>query len=293
MIKVIQLYPATWPSNKANGVSLITFPTGEAHVRAKIDKGDRVCIEAKSPCADIMKIGMAADIARNAGASSVELYLPFVPFARQDRRAVPEDAFSIKVFANLLNSLGLDKVIIVDPHSEVTPALINNVRIVPQHRVAYEAVDRLTYWLSEDCDPTKNISLVGPDLGSAKKVKELQSYAANWYHDWPVIQADKTRDSKTGKITGFRILDGDASGKNCIIIDDICDGGGTFLGTAAALREGGAKSVSLFTTHGIYSKGTEVFDGVIDHILCSDSLPAPKFMDDKNRIRLYDLMKAL
>ena len=250
-------------------VTHIEFPTGEKHIRIRgLNVEDDVVLVYNDPSGDVMKLGMAVDICRRARVRSIQLVMPFVPYARQDRVMVEGDPFSIRVFSEFVNSLHLNRVYITDPHSDVTPACLLHATVVPQHEVAMNAVLELDQYVLEP------LALVAPDLGAAKKIKALQSYIkAGPGLDIPVIQCDKTRDVETGKITGFKVLDGDPTGKHCLLVDDICDGGGTFMGLYPALRDAGAVAASLYVTHGIFSKGVHDLLECFDHIYTSDSFP--------------------
>lgn len=257
-------------------VDHITFPTGEKHIRIRdLTTGDDIVLFYNDPSGDVMKLGMAVDICRRVDVKSITLVIPFVPYARQDRVAVEGDPFSIRVFTGFVNSLRLDKIIITDPHSEVTPALLDNVVIVPQHEIAMEAVLELDQHL------TYPLAIVAPDLGAAKKLKALQAHIKQVHGlMFPIIQCDKTRDVETGNITGFKILEGadNATGRHCVMVDDICDGGGTFIGLSDIIHDAqmGNEGQSLFVTHGIFSKGVKTLLGHFDYIYTSNSFPAPE-----------------
>lgn len=236
----------------------ITFPSGEKHLRARFGEiSGGAMLEYHSPCPDIMLIGMAAACIREELQNGdVELYLPFVPYARQDRIAQPGDAFSLKVFAGFLNQLNFSKVHICDPHSDVTPALINNVRVTPQWTIASQVP------LEE------GTKIVAPDLGAAKKATRLASLMSR-----DLVQASKVRDSKTGALSKFTVLSGSLSGTDCLVVDDICDGGGTFLGLGEVLRDRGVKRLGLYITHGLFTKGLDDLFKVYDYIYTTDSVP--------------------
>lgn len=250
-------------------VEHIVFPTGEKHIRIRnLNSVDDVVLVYNDPTGDVMKLGMAVDICRRANVESITLIIPFVPYARQDRIAARGDPFSIRVFANFVNSLNLNRVLMTDPHSEITPALLNNSWVMPQYEVARQAVLLLDEY---SVDP---IALVAPDLGAAKKIIALRAHLFERYHTtFPIIQCDKTRDVETGKITDFRILDGDPKGFHCLMIDDICDGGGTFLGLSDVLAAAGAGDQSLYVTHGIFSKGIDILKEKFQTIFTSTSFP--------------------
>ncbi|RYF96966.1 MAG: ribose-phosphate pyrophosphokinase [Chitinophagaceae bacterium] len=107
--------------------------------------------------------------------------------------------------------------------------------------------------------------LVSPDGGALKKIHKLAAFL----EIDNVVECMKERDVKTGALTSFKTTTESLSGQTCFIIDDICDGGGTFAGTAKMLKEKGAAKVVLIVSHGIFSKGTAIEK--VDEIYCTDS----------------------
>ncbi|ALH47104.1 putative ribose-phosphate pyrophosphokinase [Escherichia phage SUSP2] len=186
----------------------------------------------------------------------------YLPNARYDRHMFKGDAAALKVFANLVNAMDFDAVCALDAHSDVADNLFKCFQNIPQKEVA-------AHYASE---PTIDF-LVAPDAGAAKKIAETAKEV-----DKPYVTMAKVRDLKTGEITGMRLLDDvDLTGKTVLIIDDICDGGRTFIEAAKYLREAGAAKVELYVTHGIFSKGVEnLLDNGISHIYTTDSLGSSK-----------------
>jgi ribose-phosphate pyrophosphokinase len=179
------------------------------------------------------------------------LNLSYLPYARQDRICAKGEAFSLRVMANLINSLGYDKVFIDDCHSEVGLALINNVVHSTQLQCIVGKPE--THNLARKCDV-----IVAPDAGAAKKAQEIATYYGK-----PLVQCLKTR---VGERIEIQVL-GDIKGKRALVVDDICDGGGTFLALAKAL--GGANrpiELNLYVTHGLFSKGKQVLLDAYDKV---------------------------
>lgn len=159
------------------------------------------------------------------------LDLPYCPNARMDRVKLSTDVFTLKYFAEIINSLNFSAVYIEDPHSSVAPALINNCEIISAWSNILSA---LTYL---DEEPL----LVYPDEGAMKRYDYLKK---------PYTYAIKHRNWETGKIESLEIVDKNGiKGKDCLIIDDICSYGGTFYYTAKALKELGANKIYLYATH--------------------------------------------
>ena len=189
-----------------------------------------------------------------------ELIMPYIPYARQDRAMVKGDAFSLKVFTSILNAMKFDSVSVIDPHSDVAPALIDNV-------VVYEQQQVTSFVLMKN---NEYDAIVSPDGGALKKIYK----AAEAIKVKEIIKADKVRDVATGQITATEVH-GDVKGKSLLIVDDICDGGRTFIELAKALKEKGASKVDLYITHGIFSRGIEPLFEDIDHVYCAYSWIEP------------------
>lgn len=185
------------------------------------------------------------------------LDMPYVPYGRQDRVCSDGDAFSLKVFAEQINSLNFDKVFVLDPHSDVTGALINNI----------EVTSVLDICILNSRFIEQYSHLVSPDAGSYKKVN-----AIGGYYNVNVVPCLKTRDTATGKLSNTKVLRDDvAYAKRMLVIDDICDGGYTFiqLGQELAKAFPNVKR-DLYISHGIFSKGTEELKKYYENIYCAN-----------------------
>lgn len=197
---------------------------------------------------------------------STSLELLYLPYGRQDKEVSNNTTFALTTFSNLLNSLNFKHIYINDPHSKKALELIYN---------------------SEDFYPTRlvnkvyhnnNIDLVCyPDKGALHKYMEIYSF--------PFVYGEKTRDQETGNIINYKLC-GDVKDSNVLIIDDICDGGATFITLAESLYKNGAKNVNLFVTHGIFSKGVvPLFKANINNIYTSKG----KILNSKYGVMYSDL----
>lgn len=190
------------------------------------------------------------------------LVVPYFPYARQDRVMAAHEAFSLKPVARLVNSLGFDRVVVCDPHSDVTAALVEGIRVIPQ--VDLMASHELLRAVVSGSD---GMALVAPDAGAAKKALAVAQRLG-----LPLITASKVRDVSTGAITRTDVNEGGfLVCPDRLIVDDICDGGRTFIELARVLRAQGARRVYLYVTHGIFSQGLGVFEGLIDSVFTTDS----------------------
>jgi len=260
-----------------------TFSGGEEHIRfEKFDYSKTIKIEIFARLIDsskLMQLMLAVDALKRLsnGTLPIELITPYFPYARQDRVCVEGEALAAAVMANIINILAFSKVTIWDAHSDVSPALLNNIENVEQTTLLTKCKDL------SDRLATGELTLISPDAGASKKTIKI---AEKFNGEPEVIQAQKVRNLKTGEIIKTEIL-GDVKGKKVLIADDICDGGRTFVELAKALKSNGATEVSLFITHGIFSKGLAVFKDLIESIYTTDSFrPASEFTNDTN-IKLH------
>jgi ribose-phosphate pyrophosphokinase len=176
------------------------------------------------------------------------LDIRYLPYARQDKPVRNDRTFALHVFAPMLNAMGWEKVVLRDPHSPVARDLIERAVIRGFQDEALSAYQR-----------TSSNLMCFPDDGARFK------YSAD-FPNVPSVWAKKTRDQATGEL-GNASLTGDVANARILVVDDICDGGATFIRLASALRAGRAAKVCLFVSHGLFTKGTAVlFDAGIDRI---------------------------
>jgi ribose-phosphate pyrophosphokinase len=190
------------------------------------------------------------------------LIMPYCPHARMDRVKNVKDVFTLKYFAEVINSLDFKVVYCDDIHSNVGAALIDNyVPLDPEHCSALDAIAEI--------EEENNTELVAcyPDEGAMKRYSEDI--------DMPYAFGIKKRDWKTGKILGLDLMNKEiVEGKDVIIIDDICSRGGTFYYTAKALKDAGAKDIYLFVTHceKTVLDGDLIKSGLIKKLYTTDSI---------------------
>jgi ribose-phosphate pyrophosphokinase len=216
---------------------------------------------------------MAVDALQRMNVSLETLVIPYFPAARQDRVMIKGEPLSVKVYADIINAFKFKKVIVFDAHSEVTPALLNNCEVVPNHAFIKNVIEQIN----------SSITLISPDGGALKKIYKLSEFLGGI----DVIECSKSRDVKTGKLTGFKVYEENLAGRDCLIVDDICDGGGTFIGLAEELKKKNASKLFLAVSHGIFSKGFEGLE-CFERIFCTDSVR--EIIDD--RVEVIKLVVA-
>jgi ribose-phosphate pyrophosphokinase len=173
-------------------------------------------------------------------------------------------SFTLKTFARLINSLHFDKVVTYDAHSDVSLALIDRIENIDVDTILLRDQSSLYKFISEVLGKSE-ITIVAPDAGAAKRLTKV---IGNTTIDCLTLQ--KHRNVTNGHIT-IQSLQSKHDGI-AVIIDDICDGGATFMQAAKVLREAGFTEVWLYVTHGIFSKGLHpLFDGGIDKIFTTNS----------------------
>ena len=269
----------------AEPVNFHTFSGGEEHVNINIkyDFPPTETITILAQCLDsktLMDILLVTDALRAMYTNPLALFIPYLPYARQDRRCVAGDAFSLKVFADIINAQKYAIVTCFDAHNPaVAGELINNFYNIPQHISTTNVYSRLG---GVDF-------IVAPDKGATTK-------SQLWLESWNqlakrfgekqanLLQAAKVRNT-AGSIVATELLNCPKNalvGKECLIVDDICDGGRTFTELTKILKEHGAEKVYLYVSHGIFSQGINVllYNG-IDAVYTTDSFPV---LDDRRRV---------
>lgn len=199
------------------------------------------------------------------------LEMPYCPHARMDRVKNDNDFFTLKYFADIINSLNFSEVIIHDPHSNVCSALINNVRVVRP----IENIERVLNDINFN-----NMIVFYPDEGAMKRGTD---YFAERY-----AFGIKKRDWDTGEILDLEIMNKEVvANHDVLIIDDICSRGGTFLHSAKKLKELGANKIYLYITHceNTILKGELLTCGLIEKVYTTDSI----FTEEHEKIEVIKL----
>lgn len=256
-------------------ITKTVFPAGESCIRLDTSK---VCMQDMllflnaeitfnfESNSEIFDLALVVDAVRRECKCPVDIYLymPYLPYAQQDRVMIPGESLSSKVMCDFINSLNFTKVFCEDIHSDVAAAMINNLIHKKQKDCAY----KLPFF----CDPATT-ALVSPDNGAEKKTFDLAKQLG--YTD--IVRASKRRDVATGKIVSTKIAQEEYnSEKDLLIVDDMCIGGATFIELIKVLRVFHTGKISLYVTHGIFSAGLEVFEEFIDKIYVHN-LMNPKY----------------
>lgn len=259
-----------------------TFPGGELQVQIPelphAITGDVTVLARLQSADDFVRLLLTTEVlSRVHRAGPKHLVIPYFPYARQDRVMQRAEAFSLKAVARVINALGYDDVVTCDPHSDVTPALVDNLQVVAQVDLV-GGHEELCALLREPL-----AIVVAPDAGAAKK-----AFAVAQRFSLPLVTASKVRNTSTGGISGTEVTTGPSlAGRDAVIVDDICDGGRTFIELAKVLRTNGARRVFLSVTHGIFSQGLGVFVGLIDGIYTTDTFLSEHVTTEQDFLPLH------
>nr|WP_249319339.1 ribose-phosphate pyrophosphokinase [Pseudoalteromonas sp. BDTF-M6] len=262
------------------------FSDGEISVSINENvRGSDVFI-IQSTCAptndNLMELIVMVDALRRASAGRITAVIPYFGYARQDRRVrsarVPITA---KVVADFLSSVGVDRVLTVDLHAEQIQGFFD----VPVDNVFGSPV------LIEDMKQRDfdDVVVVSPDIGGVVRARAI----AKLLDDKDLAIIDKRRPQ--ANVSQVMHIIGDVKGRDCIIVDDMIDTGGTLCKAAEALKEHGAKRVFAYATHPVLSgKAAEnLRNSVIDEVIVTDSIPLSdelKALDNIKVLTLADMM---
>jgi len=195
----------------------------------------------------ILEICNVVDIIRNLGIDDISLVMPYIPYARQDRVVHFGESLASKVFADIINSLDLKNVFVIDPHSYVSSALLNRCVILDE---ALAMFWRNSYYnFVYQTVPFSEVAVVAPDAGAEKRAHK---FVETFFGIQTVILAIKHRTSEgiSQYIHDYSPL----NDKFVVVVDDICDGGRTFISLGQSIRQNSTpKRLGLIVTHGIFS----------------------------------------
>lgn len=212
------------------------------------------------PTDNLMELLLMIDAAKRASAYKVIAVIPYYGFARQDRKDKPRVAIGSKLIANMLEAAGADRVITMDLHA----AQIQGYFDIPVDHLDSSAIfipyiERLKL---------ENLTFAAPDVGSANRIREIASY-----FEAEMVICDKHR-KRANEISSMVVI-GDVTDRDVVLIDDICDTGGTLAKSAALLKEKGARSVRALCTHPVLSgKAYEnIENSVLEELVVCDTIP--------------------
>jgi len=225
-------------------------------------RGDMVFLiqSTFSPAENLFELLLMIDAARRASAYKVVAVIPYYGYARQDRKDKPRVAIGSKLVANMLVAAGADRIITMDLHA---PQIQGYFDIPMDHldssAIFIPYIEQLKL---------ENLTFAAPDVGSANRIREIASY-----FNAEMVICDKHR-KRANEIASMVVI-GDVEGRDVILIDDICDTGGTLAKAAGLLREKGATSVRALCTHPVLSGNAyaNIENSVLEELVVCDTIP--------------------
>ena len=251
---------------KLGDLSIQRFSDGEFQpVFNESIRGDYVFLVQGTfaPSDNLMELLMMIDAARRASAGYITAVIPYFGFARQDRKDKPRVAIASKLVANLLTVAGANRVMTMDLHAPQIQGFFDiPVDHLDSSAIFIPFIEKLNI---------ENLTFAAPDVGSTNRVREVAKYFGA-----EMVICDKQR-KRANEIASMTVI-GDVTGRNIVLIDDICDTAGTLCKSAAILKERGALSVRAFCTHPVLSGNAyeNIANSELEELVVCDTIPLKK-----------------
>lgn len=241
----------------ASGIETFTFPGGEPHANVPAWPTPNVHIFAKIRSWNDFGYLVAVTDALYSQGVSISLFMPYLPGARQDRNTDGLTPLTPRIYSHALNRVR--NITACDPHSIPAVEHYNEHRSASKGSWPVRVLD-VTLVLADLVRDNAYDFILCPDRGAYDRANE----AATRLGIKRVLTCEKKRDFETGKLSGFKVPN--TQGGYGLLVDDICDGGGTFAGIAETYANGPTEPpvLDLFVTHGIFSKGLAPLSGFIN-----------------------------
>jgi len=249
-----------WISNKDATIQTFDFPDGQQHIKLTPEHLDDSTVDvsyAIRNAADLFSLMQVAEILKHNNRPS-RLNIKYLMGDRMERRISNLEPATLTVVCNMINMAFPDSPVrVFCPHSDAASFLLKNYDDDRQQERNF------FHWVNKQRQ--NDVDVILPDAGAGKRWHNYMNQYA--FNNRRKVECSKQRDMSTGQLSGFGCPH--EVKEHCVIVDDLCDGGGTFCGLAVKLRENGAKTVDLAVCHGIFSKGYRL-EG-IDHIFTTNS----------------------
>ena len=247
------------------------FADGEIYVEINENiRGNSIFViqSISTPANDnLMELLICIDALRRSSAKNITAVIPYFGYARQDRKVVPRTAISAKLVSNLITNAGAHRIVTVDLHAGQIQGFFD----IPVDNLFSTPIfsKHIKKYISN-----KNIICVAPDVGGVERARSLGKKL-----NVGLAIIDKRRPAP-GKSQVMNII-GNVKGKNCLLVDDIIDSGGTIVNAAKALKDKGAKDVYVYVTHGVLSGNAvkQINNSKIKKLIVTDTI------DNSNKIK--------
>jgi ribose-phosphate pyrophosphokinase len=266
---------------KLVNTNIKSFADGEVYVEINENiRGNSVFViqSTSSPANDnLMELLLCIDALRRSSAKNITAVIPYFGYARQDRKVVPRTSISAKLVSNLITNAGASRVVTVDLHSGQIQGFFD----IPVDNLFTTPL--FARYIKKNLK-NKNLICVSPDVGGVQRTRGLATKI-----DVDLAIIDKRR-LQPGKSQVMRII-GNVQNKECIIVDDIIDSGGTIVNAVDALIREGAKSVYVFVTHAVLSGEAinKIKKSKINKLIITDSIDNTKKIKNASKIQVLSI----
>ena len=263
-------------------VSIQRFSDGEIYVEFQESIRGKFVFLIQStfaPADNLMELLLMIDAAKRASAYKVIAVMPYYGFARQDRKDRPRVAIGSKLVANMLTAAGADRVITMDLHAPQIQGYFD----IPVDHLDSSAI--FIPYIQEL--KLENLTFAAPDVGSANRIREVATF-----FEVEMVICDKHR-KRANEIASMVVI-GDVTDRDIVLIDDICDTGGTLVKSAGLLKEKGARSVRALCTHPVLSGKAyqNIENSVLEELVVCDTIPLRQ-QSDKIKVLSVDELFAV
>ena len=261
------------------------FADGEIYVEINENiRGNSIFViqSISTPANDnLMELLICIDALRRSSAKNITAVIPYFGYARQDRKVVPRTAISAKLVSNLITNAGAHRIVTVDLHAGQIQGFFD----IPVDNLFSTPIfsKHIKKYISN-----KNIICVAPDVGGVERARALGQKL-----NVGLAIVDKRRPAP-GKSQVMNII-GNVKGKNCLLVDDIIDSGGTIVNAAKALKEKGAKDVYVYVTHGVLSGNAveQINNSKIKKLILTDTIDNSKKIKKSSKIVILSISNLM
>jgi len=257
------------------------FADGEVYVEINENiRGNSIFViqSTSNPANDnLMELLICIDALRRSSAKSITAVIPYFGYARQDRKVVPRTAISAKLVSNLITNAGANRILSVDLHAGQIQGFfdipVDNLFSTPLFAKHIKKKINL-----------KNVICVAPDVGGVERTRALSRRINS-----TIAIIDKRRPAP-GKSEVMNIV-GNVKNKNCVIVDDIIDSGGTIINAAKALKDKGANDIYIYVTHAVLSGEAihKIEKSKIKKLITTDTIDNSKKLGKSRKIEIISL----
>jgi ribose-phosphate diphosphokinase len=272
---------------KEGEIKIEHFLDGEVLVTPKESvRGKKVFI-IQSTCKPVndrlMELLVCVDAVKRASAKEIAVIVPYYGYARQDRKAAARQPITAKLVADMLMIAGIDRIVTVDLHAQQIQGFFDI------------ATDDLTFipliakYFENKFNKEDNIVVVSPDHGGTVRARRLAERL-----EAPIAIIDKRRPR--ANVVEVSNVIGDVKDKTCIVVDDICDTGGSLVAGVNLLKEYGAKEIYTCVTHGVFSNNAldKIEDSPIKEMIISNTIPlSEEILNKYKKIKVISIAEML